>query len=124
MLVCEDNLHMQRGFAEWACRLLPPEGWVQCSFVCGGVMAAAILQAVMVDVLVLDHDMPLGDGGELLKWMTDALPQERWPLVVTASGIPINNERLRNLGAHLVATKNQVMAGAFDEEILARMPAA
>lgn len=128
VVVCEDIIEMQAGFARRLAEVFGGEGEVQVSLVCGGAMAAAIINAGLpVDALILDHDMPWGDGGELLKWLAarahDMGPLSVPRLIVGASGIPINNQRMLNLGAHAAFTKDQIFAGAADEMLLALLTA-
>jgi CheY-like chemotaxis protein len=115
ILVCEDIVLQQSRIAEHFYDILPHEGNVEVNFVSGGKAAAAVIEAVGADVILLDHDMPNGSGPELLKWMAE---REIDIPVVTFSGIPINNEHLMNLGAKHKFTKDEVITGAADSIIL------
>ncbi|HZE97268.1 MAG TPA: response regulator [Planctomycetota bacterium] len=111
VLVCEDVLRNQADIAAHFRDLFAHEGEVQASFVCGAETAAAVIAAVPVDLILLDHDMPYGDGVELLVWMSArgfAIP------VLTFSGIPANNDRLLLGGATHRYSKSEVIAGAAD----------
>lgn len=115
ILVCEDIVLQQSRIAEHLYDILPHEGNVEVNFVSGGKAAAAVIEAVGADVILLDHDMPNGSGPELLKWMTE---KEIKIPVITFSGIPVNNVHLMNLGATDQFTKDEVINGSADSIIL------
>jgi CheY-like chemotaxis protein len=118
VLVCEDVIKNQAEIAAHFQSLFPHEGEVQVSFVCGAEAAAAILSSMTVDLILLDHDMPYGNGPELLRWLKDGgldIP------IITFSGIPSNNDQLMLCGAHHRFSKAEVISGAADrliEELL------
>ena len=114
VLVCEDVLRNQAQIASHFEELFAHEGEVQVSFVCGAEAAAAILSSVPVDLILLDHDMPYGDGPELLNWM--GARSVSTP-VITFSGIPENNDRLVRCGARHRFEKGDVIRGRADELI-------
>ena len=111
VLVCEDVIRNQAEIAAHFDRLFAHEGEVQASFVCGAEAAAAVLSCMEVDLILLDHDMPCGDGPELLKWMNShscTIP------VITFSGIPANNDHLVRCGAGHRFEKSDVIGGRAD----------
>jgi CheY-like chemotaxis protein len=111
VLVCEDVIQNQAGIAAHFGRLFAHEGIVQASFVCGAEAAAAILSCMEVDLILLDHDMPYGNGPELLQWMKAhncSVP------VITFSGIPANNDLLVHFGAGYRFEKADVIGGRAD----------
>lgn len=115
ILVCEDALDNQARIATKLNELFGCQGHVQVSFVAGGEMAAAIMQAgIPVDAILLDHDMPYGSGADLLSWMKEHGFAGKVK-VLTFSGIPQNNERMMKLGAdYLYWFKHEVMDGLAD----------
>jgi CheY-like chemotaxis protein len=111
VLVCEDVIQNQARIATHFERLFAHEGPVQASFVCGAEAAAAILSCMEVDLILLDHDMPYGNGPELLKWMkchSCTVP------IITFSGIPANNDHLVRCGASHRFEKDDVIGGRAD----------
>src|SRR5579872_1967240 len=115
VLVCEDVLRNQAGIAAHFEQLFDHEGAVQASYVCGAEAAAAVLSSMEVDLILLDHDMPCGDGPELLRWMKSrgcSIP------VITFSGLPANNDHLVRCGAEHRFEKGEVIRGDADELIL------
>jgi len=121
VLVCEDVLRNQAQIASHFGDLFAHEGEVQVSFVCGAEAAAAILSSMPVDLILLDHDMPFGDGPELLRWMA---ARDLSTPVITFSGIPGNNDRLVACGATHRFEKGDVIQGRADGVIqeLLRLP--
>ncbi len=69
VVVCEDYLDQQVRIASRFRDTHDPQGRVQFSFVPGGLPAAAIMFVQRVDLVVLDHDMPNGNGRDLIHWM-------------------------------------------------------
>src|SRR4051812_47071445 len=96
ILICEDSLTQQRRILQHFEEIFDPEGIVQFSAVCGAIAAANIMSSgLVVDLLILDHDLPQGNGTDLLVWMKNkscTVP------VITFSGIPDNNQHMMNLG--------------------------
>jgi len=111
VLVCEDVLRNQAQIAAHFSDLFAHEGEVQVSYVCGAEAAAAILSSLPVDLILLDHDMPFGDGPELLKWMAS---RKVCTPVITFSGIPGNNDQLVRCGAEHRFEKSDVIRGRAD----------
>lgn len=100
VLVCEDTLDAQLAIAEKFSRLFPYQGFVQVSYVCGGNQARAIVEQTDVDLILLDCDMPDGNGVDFIEWLRAhgyATP------VITFSGIMSNNCHLQSLGADILA---------------------
>lgn len=119
--VVEDDLQNQLLFALHFTHVFPPQGPVQLDFVCSTVGAAAILTHMDVNLLVLDHDLPIGNGSDLMHWMAGATGK-KIP-IITASGIPQNNEHMVNLGQQLGLEvhhfqKDEVFRGYADKTIV------
>lgn len=126
VLVCEDDIAQQLRFCTKLRSMLDPQGIVQISLVPGGLMAAAIMSYTDVDLLILDHDMPLGNGSDLLTWMT---AQGKKIPVLFASGIKANNVYMATLypdylpGDTMIVErslmgKETVLDGTYDRYIL------
>jgi CheY-like chemotaxis protein len=115
VMVCEDDLDNQLAIVRHIHSLFEPQGHVQVSVVPGGLAAAAILSQCVVDLILLDHDMPQGSGADLLEWMREF--RVGTP-VITFSGLHPNNDRMMALGAHHKFVKGDVIAGAADDLIL------
>jgi DNA-binding response OmpR family regulator len=112
VLVCEDVLANQAGIARHLCDVFEHEGEVVVSFVPGAAQAAAVMQAPPgVHLVILDRDMPHGNGDDLLEWFAASRVQVP---VLTFSGIPGNNDALIGLGAHHRFEKQAVIDGAAD----------
>jgi CheY-like chemotaxis protein len=118
VVVCEDYLDQQARICSHLRDVFPPQGNVQFSFVPGGLAAAAIMHVQAVDLVILDHDMPNGNGQNLIAWM--ASTGRQGVPVITFSGIPQNNERMMEFGARTGMTamhqfvKNDVVDGHAD----------
>lgn len=117
VLICEDDIEQQRNLLGVFQRLFGHQGHVQVCVVPGGEFAKDILETCEADVVLIDHDMPYGDGVETLletkeirEWYRDLQPK-----VITASGIPANNDRLMAAGAHYKFTKQQIINGEADD---------
>jgi CheY-like chemotaxis protein len=70
--------------------------------VCGGIQAAAILTQTKPDIIILDHDLPMGNGSDLIDWLAHVRvikdgKEEKIaaPPIITASGIPENNTHMK-----------------------------
>lgn len=139
VLIVEDDIEQQRNLLGVFQRLFGHQGHVQVSVVPGGDMAAnaltrggwsapsledgtdtcpkcgyheAPLKCRAVDLVILDHDLPYGNGPEVLEYM------KRWFMacdVITASGIPSNNDALMAAGANHKFTKAQIINGEADD---------
>lgn len=123
VVVCEDYLNQQVRMATRFCDTFDPQGRVQFSFVPGALSAAAIMHVQPVDLVLLDHDMPNGNGHDLIRWMASTGRQS--VPVLTFSGIPENNSRMMSFGRDSGMTsmhmfgKNDVIDGHADEVIKA-----
>jgi 2-polyprenyl-3-methyl-5-hydroxy-6-metoxy-1,4-benzoquinol methylase/CheY-like chemotaxis protein len=114
ILVCEDNLDNQLAIAKHLRELFDAEGLVQFSFVSGSLAASSIIHYCKIDLILLDHDMPEGNGTDLLKWMKEhgvLIP------VITFSGIMQNNITMMQAGATYLFNKHDVITGAADDII-------
>lgn len=116
VLVCEDNLAAQSDLANRLITLFGSCGLVQASFAPGAAQAAGILSHVGAELIILDHDMPFGNGIEFIEWMKAAGHHPTIP-IVTFSGIDANNDALMAAGAHYKFKKNEVINGQADEII-------
>jgi CheY-like chemotaxis protein len=114
ILVCEDDLTNQYAMVQKLLSMFEPQGTVQISVVPGGLAAAAIIHFCKVDLILLDHDMPEGNGADLLGWMKEE--NKKIP-VITFSGILENNIIMMGLGATHQFMKGDVLTGAADELI-------
>lgn len=115
ILVCEDRVLMQAQIATHLSEILEDQGEVDVSFVRGGFEGIAITLKCKVDLIILDHDMPNGDGAGFLRLLREC--GDETP-VITASGIHTNNQRLMDLGADYLFDKIQIINGEADELIL------
>ena len=114
VLICEDDLNCQRDILNHFATIFEPQGEVQFSVVSGTIAAAAIIENRKIDVIILDHDLPEGNGTDLLAWMKSVgktIP------VITFSGIPQNNTNMMNAGANYLFGKSDVIAGKADQLI-------
>jgi len=111
LLICEDDLDCQVRLVTSMRRLLEPQGDAVVTCVSGGMAAAGVIGWTSVDLVILDHDMPHGNGADLMGWLTSS---GRQVPVITASGIPANNDALMRLGASHAFTKEQVISGDAD----------
>jgi CheY-like chemotaxis protein len=114
ILICEDDLMQQKRIVEHLSTILDPQGKVQISIVPGALMAAAIINSITVDLIILDHDLPQGNGTDFLNWMKKynvSIP------VITFSGIPQNNDNMIALGATHLFQKEEVINGKADQLI-------
>lgn len=119
VIVCEDDLNVQAQIAAKFAQMFEPQGCVQVSFVPGAVQAAAVILKSGMELILLDHDMPFGNGIDLLAWLKSSgfPPGPRFP-VITFSGIEANNDALMAAGATHRFNKSSVLEGAADEAIL------
>jgi DNA-binding response OmpR family regulator len=115
ILVVEDDLECQRLIAEHMTRLFLRQGKVTVSFVADALQAAVLLMSVKFDLILLDHDLQIGNGVELLIYMQECgviTP------VMTFSGHPVNNERMMAVGATYHSEKFDVINGKHNSFIL------
>lgn len=119
ILVCEDVLVLQSRLAAHFSTVFGHEGLVQISYVCGGNQARGVVEYSKVNLILLDHDMPDGNGPAFLKWLrTRSHDSYNCQIpVMTFSGISSNNDHLVSLGANILAAKQDVIAGLWDETI-------
>jgi DNA-binding response OmpR family regulator len=111
VVICEDDLRNQVQIATHFGKMFEPQGVVEFSFVPGGMHAAALFGWRTVDLVLLDHDMPYGNGADLLKWMRSN--GHKTP-VLTFSGITENNNILMQLGANHYFGKGEIIEGKAD----------
>lgn len=115
VVVCEDDTANQARIARHFADVFDPQGNVQFSFVPGSLACAAIVQwCPKIDLIILDHDMPLGNGSDLIEWLK---AHRRWIPAMTFSGIDENNKHMMRLGASYCFSKDQVIQGQADEVI-------
>lgn len=113
IIIVEDVIVQQKRILEHFNEIFEPEGLVQISIVPGALAAASIINyCPKIDLIILDHDLPEGNGTDLLNWMKQnniKIP------VITFSGIPANNEHMGNLGAEYSQFgKEDVISGKAD----------
>lgn len=141
VLVVEDDLHNQAAICIKLAQLFGHQGKVQVSVVPGAEMAASSLtmggwsaplieegtdtcpkcgyhegpqKCKAVDLVLLDHDLPYGNGVDLLEYV------KNWFMtvpVITFSGIDSNNDALMSAGANYKFSKQQVLSGEADQLI-------
>ena len=114
ILVCEDALEQQSRIAKHFSEVFESEGDVQFSFVPGSLHAAAIVAYTNVDLIILDHDMPQGNGEDLIRWLKN---NNKHITVMTFSGLPQNNKHMMDLGAKHLFSKEEVVEGKADDII-------
>lgn len=115
ILVCEDLLKNQIDIARALWRLFPSEAEIGVTFVQDGAGAAAWLEKNRADLVILDHDMPTGTGSEFLRWLIEKRVETR---VMTASGIPANNDLMASIYPVLKFSKDDIVKGRADLTIL------
>lgn len=116
VLVCEDTLVGQARMATHFANESYPHGKVYVTYAPCAEIAAAVIEAMPVHLLILDHDMPYGNGTDLLLWLKDR--DAPHPFVITFSGIPQNNVNMQAI--HPPAnrfTKEEVISGKADDLI-------
>lgn len=119
VLIVEDNIGWQIEALKLFQRIYGPDNFVQCSVCCGGQPASSFLsyQSAGLDLVLLDHDMPMGDGVEFLKWFRKGFPLDAKPHpipVITYSGIEENNATLCDAGATHRGSKEALASGQLD----------
>lgn len=114
VIVCEDDVDMQSKIIALFARMFDSQGLVQISLVPGAAQAAGILSRVGAELIILDHDMPFGNGIDLLTWLKS---NGHVTPVITFSGIDANNDALMNAGATHKFSKNDVLNGLADQVI-------
>lgn len=114
ILIVEDIIDNQKQILDHFRSIFESDGLVQISIVPGAIHAASIMHTSKIDLIILDHDLPEGNGSDLLTWMKNknfTVP------VITFSGIPYNNQHMINLGATHKFEKHEVISGKADELI-------
>jgi DNA-binding NtrC family response regulator len=114
VLVCEDDTSCQARISKHFFEEFGFQGPVQFSFVPGARAAVGVILYTPIDLVILDHDMPNGNGSDLLQWMKEknyGMP------VITFSGLPENNDIMMSLGASYRFMKHDVIDGKADSII-------
>jgi CheY-like chemotaxis protein len=114
ILVVEDVITNQKAILDHFHQIFEPEGLVQISVVSGALAAAGVMNHCKIDLIILDHDLPEGNGTDLLNWMNQF--NVKIP-VITFSGIPENNTHMASLGAQHIFGKGEVYSGKADKLI-------
>lgn len=120
VLIVEDDIEQQRNLLGVFQRLFGAQGHVQVGVAPGGYMAQAnyFLGDLVPDLILLDHDLPIGNGPEFLEsYFRKDMNIRRCP-ILTASGIPSNNDRLMEAGANYKFTKAEIIEGKADDLLL------
>lgn len=123
VLICEDDIHQQVRVAALFETLFGPQHRVQITLCPGSIMGIAVMVMFGADVVLLDHDMPFGSGIDFLRTLDqvkapltdDVAKQKLSPVVFTFSGIPSNNDRLMEAGAHHNFQKDALINGAAND---------
>ena len=116
VLVCEDFLNCQAVIAQHFSEVFEHQGEVVFSYVSGGLAAAGLIRFSSIHLILLDFDMPEGNGEDLMNWLREWKYLPDLP-VITFSGLPQNNDKLMTLGAKHNFRKDEVIAGKADELI-------
>jgi predicted protein tyrosine phosphatase/CheY-like chemotaxis protein len=114
LLIVEDLISNQMNILSHFNEIFEADGLVQISVVPGAESAAALIELCKIDLIILDHDLPEGNGSDLLNWMKSKNIQIP---IITFSGIPYNNSHMINLGANYLFNKNEVINGDADHLI-------
>lgn len=114
LLIVEDIINNQKRVLDHFHSVFDSDGAVQISIVAGAKAAAAIIEQCSIDLIILDHDLPEGNGTDLLNWMREK--SIKIP-VITFSGIPHNNSHMSTLGATYEFHKEEVINGMADNLI-------
>lgn len=91
IMVCEDDLDNQIIITKKLKEIFPNQGLIDFNFVSGGIAAASILNNLPHIAILLDHDMPYGNGADLITWMKE---NNRITPIITFSGIDYNNDNM------------------------------
>lgn len=119
IVICEDDILCQYEIMKHFNDIFERQGKVRITLLSGTVELAKIMSTndsiYGIDLIVLDHDLPFGNGTDLLNWMnkkcTYHIP------IITFSGQPRNNENMMKLGADYNFTKDEVTQGKADQII-------
>lgn len=117
ILICEDDLSFQIVILNHLLSVFEPQGIVQFTTVPGSLAAATIINNCRIDLIILDHDMPQGNGPDLINWMKQN--NKNIP-IITSSGIDSNNINLLNhaIGFNIYPfNKNDIVSGQTDKLI-------
>lgn len=124
VIVLEDDLTHQKEFAELMSKQFPAQGKVGVVFSPSAIVAALMIEKFdNVRLLILDHDMPYGNGSDLIHWMGKHQKEKSENItIVTASDIPENNDRMEidansyGIRVHRFE-KSDVIAGKANKQI-------
>ena len=116
VLICEDDLHQAAALLMHLAKLFGHQGHVEVAVFPHARACYSYIVGTnhsFPDLLFLDHDMPEGNGPELLT----ALPgfKTLGVPVITFSGISYNNDALMAAGATHKFTKAEVLEGKADD---------
>lgn len=119
VLICEDDLDFACDAIRTIRRLYGHQGKVGVSVVPGAEQAVAIIGDLKhkVDLILLDHDMPWGNGSDLIDWLKDHNTVIDPIPTITCSGIESNNLYMTALGATHRGSKNELKLGELDHLI-------
>lgn len=115
LMIIEDIIGNQKRVLDHFSNIFASDGIVQISLVPGALAAASIIKSCKIDLIILDHDLPEGNGTDLINWMKKnniKIP------IITFSGIGQNNVNMMALGANHLFGKEDVINGLADELIL------
>lgn len=121
IIVCEDDLMHQMEIAEHLLKLFGRQSHVEVTFTSSGAAAASIINTLQhVSLIILDHDMPYGNGSDLITWL---YTEHKHIPVITFSGIPENNAHMKKLMDNFKMqnyqfNKDDVIHGNADKIIL------
>lgn len=114
VMIIEDDILNQYHILKHLMSIFEHQGDVQISIVPGSIMGAYIITNCKVDLIILDHDTPYGNGVDLLNFLRDT--NLKIP-VITFSGIEGNNDNLMTHGANYKFYKHEVINGLADDII-------
>lgn len=120
IIICEDDLDNQRRFASFMCGIFEPQGTVRFSFVADAISAALITDTMRPVLIVLDYDMPFGNGHDLIMYFKNKgynVP------ILTATGWEPNNASFAEVlndyqGEYVISLKEKILNGENNEFIL------
>jgi len=114
ILICEDDLTNQSGILNHFLQVFEPQGIVQFSVVPGALAASALITYCKIDLIILDHDMPEGNGSDLIMWIQ---ANNRKIPIITFSDVEQNNVNMMIQGANYHFDKSAVLEGKADDLI-------
>ena len=120
IVICEDDILCQKQIIDHFNDIFERQGKVRITLLSGTIELAHILSQYCyytweINLIILDHDLPYGNGIDFLKWIKKQ-PNIEIP-IMTFSGQPINNRNMMKLGANYEFTKDEVIQGRADEII-------